>query len=166
MRKVFEPKNTSEFNWFKKFTLGTLTHRHFTEHGHDSGNRNYNITKYCLDELIRTHDITLDYDDEDTDTKNSDLILDFAYICIPPYNLKGMLDDYIYPISLSFSIMCFILTFLLYSFLPQLRDLTGKFILGICSFLCIAFAALLVQHFGWRDSNVNLLTVEIFLHSR
>ena len=86
-----------------------MTHRHFTEHGHDSGNRNYNITKYCLDELIRTHDFTIDYDDEDTDTKNSDLILDFAYICIPPYNLKGMLDDYIYPISLSFSIMCFLL---------------------------------------------------------
>merc|ERR1719468_484509 len=60
--------------------------------------------------------------------------------------------------------MCFIMTFLLYSFLPQLRDLTGKFILGICSFLSMAFAAKLVDLFGWRDPNVERLTSEVVLH--
>ena len=75
------------------------------------------------------------------------------------------MDHYIYPISLAVSMMCFIVTFLLYSFLPQLRDLTGKFILGICSFLTIAFAALLVQIFGWKDPNVEELTTELVLHT-
>jgi hypothetical protein len=45
-----------------------------------------------------------------------------------------VIDHYVYPIGLSVSILCLILTFLLYSFLPQLRDLSGKFILGICTF--------------------------------
>ena len=40
---------------------------------------------------------------------------------------------------------CLTLTFLLYSFLPQLRDLTGKFILGICSFLTTNYALRLVD---------------------
>jgi hypothetical protein len=61
---------------------------------------------------------------------------------------------YIYPIGLAVSMLCLITTFLLYSFLPQLRDLTGKFILGICTFLAVSFALLLVDLFGWRDPNV------------
>ena len=43
------------------------------------------------------------------------------------------------------SMSCLTLTFLLYSFLPQLRDLTGKFILGICSFLTTNYALRLVD---------------------
>ena len=47
---------------------------------------------------------------------------------------------------------CLTLTFLLYSFLPQLRDLTGKFILGICSFLTTNYALRLidVEMFGFK----------------
>ena len=74
------------------------------------------------------------------------------------------MNHYIYPVGLSVSMMCFILTFLLYSFLPQLRDLTGKFILGICSFMSIVFAAMLVDMFGWKDPNVEKLTTEAVLH--
>ena len=55
--------------------------------------------------------------------------------------------------------MCLIATFLLYSFLPQLRDLSGKFILGICTCLGIVFALLLVKLFGWKDPNVDMLFV-------
>ena len=49
---------------------------------------------------------------------------------------------------------CLTLTFLLYSFLPQLRDLTGKFILGICSFLTTNYALRLVdvEMFGFKVS--------------
>ena len=72
--------------------------------------------------------------------------------------------NFIYPVGLAVSMMCFILTFLLYSFLPQLRDLTGKFILGICSFMSISFAAMLVDRFGWKDPNVEKLTTEVVLH--
>ena len=74
------------------------------------------------------------------------------------------MNHYIYPVGLSVSMMCFILTFLLYSFLPQLRDLTGKFILGICSFMSIVFAAMLVDMFGWKDPNVEKLPTEAVLH--
>ena len=50
------------------------------------------------------------------------------------------------------SMSCLTLTFLLYSFLPQLRDLTGKFILGICSFLTTNYALRLVdvEMFGFK----------------
>ena len=44
------------------------------------------------------------------------------------------MEVYAYPIGLSISVLCLALTFLLYSFLPQLRDLSGKFILAICAF--------------------------------
>lgn len=75
------------------------------------------------------------------------------------------MNEYIYPAGLSVSMMCFIVTFLLYSFLPQLRDLTGKFILGICTFMTVAFAAIFVQLFGWKDPNVQGLATEIALHT-
>ena len=50
------------------------------------------------------------------------------------------------------------MTFLLYSVLPQLRDLTGKFILGICGFSVSAFALTLIDIFGVADKNVHRLT--------
>ena len=100
-----------------------------------------------------------------SDAKEDELILDFAYLCINNRpDIKALMNHYIYPVGLSVSMMCFILTFLLYSFLPQLRDLTGKFILGICSFMSIAFAAMLVDMFGWKDPNVEKLTTETVLH--
>ena len=109
-----------------------------------------------------THNITFN---NQNGTKDEP-IKDFAYICIDQsVDLQSLIDHYFYPISLSVSMMCFILTFLLYSFLPQLRDLTGKFILGICSFLAIAFAAMLVDLFGWKDPNVEKLTSEVVLHT-
>ena len=70
--------------------------------------------------------------------------------------MKTLIDEYVYPIALSVSMLCLVATFLLYSFLPQLRDLTGKFILGICSFLAAVFALFLVRLFGWRDPNIDL----------
>ena len=65
---------------------------------------------------------------------------------------------YLYPGSLSVSILCLILTFLLYSVLPQLRDLTGKFILGICGCSVAAFSLILIDIFGSADENVHNLT--------
>ena len=56
------------------------------------------------------------------------------------------------------SILCLILTFLLYSVLPQLRDLTGKFILGICGCSVAAFSLILIDIFGSADENVHNLT--------
>lgn len=72
--------------------------------------------------------------------------------------LHDIIETYVYPIGLAVSIMCLVATFLLYSFLPQLRDLTGKFILGICAFLATTLSLLLVQIFGRRDINVDQLT--------
>ena len=63
-----------------------------------------------------------------------------------------------YPASLSVSILCLIVTFLLYSVLPQLRDLTGKFILGICGCSVAAFSLILIDIFGSADENVHNLT--------
>jgi len=148
---------------FKLLVNGTLTHR--VKHGDGESSEWYQYTspKYCLDDLLVTHNFTQHLDD---DANNTDDVLTFAYICVDQsVDLQSMLDHYIYPISLAVSMMCFILTFLLYSFLPQLRDLTGKFILGICSFLCIAFAALLAQLLGSKDPNVEKMTTEVVLHS-
>ena len=69
---------------------------------------------------------------------------------------------YLYPGCLSISILCLIVTFLLYSVLPQLRDLTGKFILGICGCSVSAFALKLIDIFGAADQNVHNLTTGIY----
>ena len=138
-------------------TNGTMSHRLVHSEKEASDRYFYGNDKYCMDDLIVTHNFT-HHEDE--------LILDFAYLCVNHQpDVKMMMNTYIYPVGLAVSMMCFILTFLLYSFLPQLRDLTGKFILGMCAFLSVAFAALLVPIFGWKDDNVNPLIVEIILHS-
>ena len=140
-------------------TNGTMSHRLVHSEKKASARRLYKPDKYCMDDLIINHNFTIDHND-------TELIYDFAYLCInTKTDIKALVDHYIYPIGLSVSMMCFILTFLLYSFLPQLRDLTGKFILAICSFLAIAFAAMLVKLFGWRDTNVQEFTTEIVLHT-
>ena len=76
------------------------------------------------------------------------------FSCDFQVDLQMIFDEYVYPIGLSVSMLCLVITFLLYSFLPQLRDLSGKFILGICSFMAIIFALMLVDIFGWKDPNV------------
>ena len=55
-------------------------------------------------------------------------------------DVQTVMENYVYPIGLCVSILCLIVTFLLYSFLPQLRDLSGKFILAICAFQVRAFS--------------------------
>jgi len=149
-------KNDDEL---RLLTNGTMSHRLVhTDHINITSQRVfYGPDKYCMDDIIVTHNYT--------DAKDDELILDFAYLCINNRpDIKALMNHYIYPVGLSVSMMCFILTFLLYSFLPQLRDLTGKFILGICSFMSIAFAAMLVDLFGWKDPNVEKLTTETVLH--
>ena len=144
---------------FRLLTNGTMSHRLVHSENMASEKLLYSPQKYCMDDLIITHNHTLNPEE------NTELVLDFAYFCINTTpDIKALMDHYIYPIGLSVSMMCFIMTFLLYSFLPQLRDLTGKFILGICSFLSMAFAAKLVDLFGWRDPNVERLTSEVVLH--
>ncbi len=92
--------------------------------------------------------------------------MDFAYLCVSSQqDITALMNDYVYPVGLSASMMCFILTFLLYSVLPQLRDLTGKFILGICAFLTMTFSALLVMKFAWKDPNIQQLACEVCLHA-
>merc|ERR1739838_1196310 len=82
-----------------------------------------------MDDLIVTHNYT--------DAKDDELILDFAYLCINNRpDIKALMNHYIYPVGLSVSMMCFILTFLLYSFLPQLRDLTENLFLAFV-LLCL-----------------------------
>merc|ERR1719167_1234518 len=62
---------------------------------------------------------------------------------------------------------CLTLTFLLYLLVPQLRDLTGKFILGICSFLVCNYALLLInaEMLGFNDPNLEDLALEMLGHS-
>ena len=143
-------------------TNGSMSHRLVHSEKKASERRLYAPDKYCMDDLIITHNFTMDPSENATD----ELIYSFSYLCInTKADIKGLVDHYIYPIGLSVSLMCFVLTFLLYSVLPQLRDLTGKFILAICSFLTIAFGTMLVQVFGWRDTNVQEFITEIVLHA-
>ena len=64
-------------------------------------------------------------------------LVQFAAVCVRNRNVEParVFEDWVYPIGLSLSMACMVATFLLYSVLPQLRDLTGKFILGVCAFL-------------------------------
>ena len=124
------------------------------------------ICKLPIDFFPTFFSVTHNFTFNDQNGTKDEPIKDFAYICIDQsVDLQSLIDHYFYPISLSVSMMCFILTFLLYSFLPQLRDLTGKFILGICLCLCVTFASLLVKQFGLKDSNVEQMWVEVVLHA-
>ena len=79
--------------------------------------------------------------------------------------MEAVVENYVYPIGLSISLLCLIMTFLLYCFLPQLRDLTGKFILAVCCFTAAALALTLVDIISWRDTNVHkLITGESEVH--
>lgn len=143
-------------------TNGTLSHQLVHERDNATSMRFlYPTAKYCIDDLIATHNFTAG-----ADAAEQDIVLEFAYICVNnAMDVQHIVEAYVYPIGLAVSMMCLILTFLLYAFLPQLRDLTGKFILGICSFLSIAFALMLVNIFGWKDPNVEKLVTEMLLHT-
>merc|ERR1712038_1543744 len=94
--------------------------------------------------------------------------VDFAYLCIDrSVSVAKVVEVRVYPVGVAVSMCCLTLTFLLYSFLPQLRDLTGKFILGICAFLTANYALRLVdvEIFGFKDPNVEELAIELFQHS-
>ena len=100
--------------------------------------------KYCLDKLLMSHNFSHIYEGD---------VAHFAYVCLNmEQSVSEIVETVVYPIGVAVSMSCLTLTFLLYSFLPQLRDLTGKFILGICSFLTTNYALRLVdvEMFGFK----------------
>ena len=100
--------------------------------------------KYCLDKLLMSHNFSHIYQGD---------VAHFAYVCLNmEQSVSEIVETVVYPIGVAVSMSCLTLTFLLYSFLPQLRDLTGKFILGICSFLTTNYALRLVdvEMFGFK----------------
>ena len=80
--------------------------------------------------------------------------------------MAEVVETVIYPIGVAVSMSCLTLTFLLYSFLPQLRDLTGKFILGICSFLTTNYALRLidVEMFGFKVETFDISGDILFIY--
>jgi len=115
--------------------------------------------KYCIDKLLMSHNYS--------HILQGDLV-HFSYICLNmEKTMAEVVETVIYPIGVAVSMSCLTLTFLLYSFLPQLRDLTGKFILGICSFLTTNYALRLidVEMFGFKDPNVEELSLELLEHT-
>lgn len=93
-------------------------------------------------------------------------VVQFAAICVAHQTRhKRVFQEYIYPVGVAVSMSCLVATFLLYSVLPQLRDLTGKFILGICATGLTALALTLIDVFGWKDANVDKLATELVLHT-
>ena len=142
---------------FELLANGSLSHRLLHEDGSKTADYLYPQPKYCIDAMVIAHNYSGAGDDN---------IVEFAYICVgTEISLEKLFDAYIYPIGLSVSVMCFIATFLLYSFLPQLRDLTGKFILGICAFFSIAISLAVVKLYGARDPGVDNVTTEFCLHA-
>jgi hypothetical protein len=115
--------------------------------------------KYCVDKLFVSHNYSHIYEGD---------IANFAYVCMDiRKTVSEIVETLVYPVGVAVSMGCLTLTFLLYSFLPQLRDLTGKFILGICAFLTANYALRLVDVniFGFKDPNVEELAIELFQHS-
>ena len=105
----------------------------------DQGHMARSLTndKYCVDKLLMSHNYSHIYEGD---------VTHFAYVCLNmDKSVSEIVETVVYPIGVSVSMSCLTLTFLLYSFLPQLRDLTGKFILGICSFLTTNYALKLVD---------------------
>ena len=93
-------------------------------------------------------------------------VVQFAAICVTHQTRhKRVFREYIYPVGVAVSMACLVATFLLYSVLPQLRDLTGKFILGICATGLTALALTLIDVFGWKDANVDKVTTELVLNT-
>ena len=141
---------------------GTMSHQLVHNENMASKRVLYPPGRYCVDDLIITHNFTLGDEgsgEDDFSASNAqDEVLEFAYICVDQsIDVQSVVKAYVYPVGLAVSMMSLVLTFLLYTFLPQLRDLTGKFILGICALSSIAFALMLVDIFGWKDPNVEQL---------
>ncbi|XP_071744231.1 probable G-protein coupled receptor Mth-like 5 isoform X2 [Lepeophtheirus salmonis] len=133
---------------FKLLSNGSVSHRLSRSGSIIGKERVFHLGDYCLDEILR----------------NDSEKMEFAFFCVKlsdhhSNSFQRIVEDVFYPIGLAISILCLILTFLLYSFLPQLRDLTGKFILGICLGLVMTFSLIFVDIFGWKDPNVEKLTV-------
>ncbi len=143
---------------FMLLTNGTLAHRLVHDDGTQSRLYLYEPGKYCMDQLVVAHN--------SSGVSQDDNVVEFAYLCLRPDNsISTLFQQFIYPVGLSVSVLCLIATFLLYSFLPQLRDLTGKFILGICGFFGVAVSLAVVKLYGRRDPGVDPTTTEFCLHA-
>lgn len=117
----------------------------------------FSYIKYCIDKLVVSHNYS--------HIEEGD-VADFAYVCIDiSQSISETVELWVLPVGIAISMACLTLTFLLYALLPQLRDLTGKFILAICAFLTTSYALRLVDTFGMRDPNVEKLATELVQHT-
>ena len=119
----------------------------------------FSTDKYCIDKLLMSHEFSHILDGD---------VANFAYVCMTTEaSVSQIVSTVVYPIGVAVSMSCLTLTFLLYSLLPQLRDLTGKFILGICTFLTANYALRLidVEMFGVENVSLEELALEFIQHS-
>jgi len=130
--------------------------------------------KYCVDKMVilpttngnGSSDSSNELMAHQMESLGEPEVVQFATVCFDVKMEVGMVfEEWVYPMGVALSMACLVATFLLYSVLPQLRDLTGKFILGICTFIVTAFALNLIDIFGWKDANVDKLTTELCLHA-
>jgi len=115
--------------------------------------------KYCVDTLWMAHNYS-HYSNEAT-------LVNFTYVCLDlTQSVEEVVETVVYPVGVAVSMACLTLTFLLYTILPQLRDLTGKFILGLCSFLTCNYALRLIdaEMLGFNDPNLEDLALEVLGH--
>ena len=119
----------------------------------------FSTDKYCIDKLLMSHDFSHILEGD---------VANFAYVCMNiEASISEIVSTVVYPIGVAVSMSCLTLTFLLYSLLPQLRDLTGKFILGICTFLTANYALRLidVEMFGSQNVSIEELGLDLIQHS-
>ena len=120
----------------------------------------YSNDKYCIENLLVLHNFSHKVASND--------VANFAWVCMKTEaSVSEIVHTVVYPVGVAVSMSCLTLTFLLYSLLPQLRDLTGKFILGICTFLTGNYALRLidVEMFGIKNDNLAELILEFIQHS-
>jgi len=113
--------------------------------------------KYCIDTIIISHNYS--HIDEGDDAE-------FAYVCLDvSRSISDIVNLWVFPIGIGISMGCLTLTFLLYFILPQLRDLTGRFILAICACLTASYSIRLVEAFGMmHHSNIDQLSMDFVYH--
>ena len=115
--------------------------------------------QYCVDKLLVGHNYSHIYEGD---------VVNFAYVCLDlEQSVAELVETVVYPAGVALSMASLTLTALLYSLLPQLRDLTGKFILGMCAFLICNYALRLVdlELLGVQDPNLSVLALQLVQHA-
>ncbi|KAJ8982913.1 hypothetical protein NQ317_004567 [Molorchus minor] len=143
-RAVYQSQNSVE--QLTLFPNGVL--RHYYEH-HGLLHHDYDPGKYCLEKKIYESNQSL-----------------FAWVCMPNINDEWMtsteflMHNIINPVGHSVTIICLLITAIIYFVMPTLCDLTGNIITTICMCLIISETADMIRLLTVFKNHTSLFITE------